>query len=102
VTKAKPSQKNTIESFNYEIAEPIAYCSLELFAILIKEDDRIDGDVRESQYRYRFAGGGPLRHFKRWALEQAQREDDGIKICPLCFWTYGKFYPQRDQRQEAA
>jgi hypothetical protein len=101
VTKAKPSQKTTIESFNYEIAEPISYCSVELFAIWIKEDDRIDGDVRESQYRSRF-GGGSLRHFKWWALERAQKEDDGIKICPLCFWIYGEFYPQREQRQRAA
>ncbi|KAG7531728.1 hypothetical protein FFLO_04170 [Filobasidium floriforme] len=45
VTKAVPSQKKTIESFNYEIAEPISYCSLELFAIWVEEYHWLDGDT---------------------------------------------------------
>jgi hypothetical protein len=101
VTKAKPSQKNTIENFNYEIAEPISYCSLELFAIWVEEYHWLDGDVRTSTFRYRFIGGA-LCHFKEWALKRERRNDDLVKICALCFWTYGSFYPKRVRKQQAA
>lgn len=101
VIKAKPSQKKTSESFRYEIAQPISYCSLELFAIWVEKYHWLDGDVKTSTFRYRFIGGA-LCHFKEWALKQARRHDDLFKICALCFWTYGSFYPKRVRKQQAA
>lgn len=101
VIKAKPSQKKTTESFRYEIAQPISYCSLELFATWVEEYHWLDGDVKTSTFRYRFIGGA-LCHFKEWALKRARRNDDLVKICALCFWTYGSFYPKRVRKKQAA
>jgi hypothetical protein len=102
VTKTKPSQKKISESFGYEIAQPISYCSLELFATWVEEYHWLDGDVEKSTFRYRFIGGA-LCHFKEWALKKAPRNDDDlVKICALCFWTYGSFYPKRVRKQQVA